>query len=1192
MEPTLTIVKGANNTSPSFGATVTYTLTMSHTSASNSVAFDVTLTDSLPTGLTLNPASLHVTGPAPSSTTVVGNTITLTFASFAHGSTSTLTYDATVGLPGSVTLGQVLTNNATAIWTSLPDSDPNERTGASGPGSGLNNYAAAITAPVTVSGIDLTLTKDDNTPKATAGATLTYVLHWANVGDATTTNVVLTETVPVGTTYTGTGWTCAGGDTAGHTCTYAVGRVGGGTSGNVNFAVTVEDPIPPTLTGISNTASVDDVGGTFTDPTPDDNHWTHDDTIDLVDLSLTKTVDDATPNANQVVEFTLTVSNDGPAVATGVKVTDTLPASLHFAGATPNAGGSYDSTTGVWTVGSVAEHGSQSMTLRATVTSIVPATNVAEVTHEDQRDFDSTPANGVTSEDDYATATEIPKIVDLGVTKVAAPSHPDVGANVTYTITATNNSAIDATGVKVTDILNPVGLTYVPADSNATAGIYHSDTHIWDIGPLAHGASATLTLVATVSVSGAIGNTATITGDQFDDNDSNNTATTSTDQLVDLVVHKSVDNETPNVGTTVVFTVVVSNNGPGTATGVTISDVLPDGLTFDHVSATEGSYEESNGTWTVGSVSLSDSPTLTIWAEVKSPAPSTNTASVLHVDEPQSDTTNDHYSVTVTPPQADLVISKTVHDPRPSVTDDDYFTIVVTNNGPDTATNVSVTDPLPDGLTYASTGSSATRGTFDGPGGTWSIGTLAIGESATVTLHVTVTVDQQDYKNTAKVTADQDDPHPDNNESSASLSTRVVDIAVAKVADNPTPNVGKQVTFTVTVSNGGPDGATQLVVRDPLPTGLTFVAALPSGGTYDSISGDWTIGDLANGASVTLAITAKVVDSGTIENTAAVHGLLQLDSDHSNDSSKATIEVPPAADLSLSKTVDNAAPDKGTQVTFGIKIVNDGPDATSGVDVGDPLPEGLTYVSSAPSVGTYDQTTGDWAIGTMADGDVETLTVTATVDVEDPITNTVEVTASSLYDPDSTPNNHDKSEDDQSSAEINPHGVADLSLTKTASSAPVHKGDQTTYTIVVTNNGPDAASGVIVRDELPAGLSYVSSSGPYDPTTGAWPVGYLSVGNSATLTITARVGQTGSITNTAQVAASDQRDPDPANGEATAVIAAGGATPPPTVVVETGLPAGDPGSLALWVLGLALAGFALMSMGPRATRGRRLRLRR
>jgi len=170
--------------------------------------------------------------------------------------------------------------------------------------------------------------------------------------------------------------------------------------------------------------------------------------------------------------------------------------------------------------------------------------------------------------------------------------------------------------------------------------------------------------------------------------------------------------------------------------------------------------------------------------------------------------------------------------------------------------------------------------------------------------------------------------------------------------------------------------------------------------------------------------------------------------------------------------------------------------------------------------------------------------------------------------------------------------VADLSLTKTASPAVVHKGDHTTYTIVVTNNGPDPAAGVVVRDQLPAGISYVSSSGAYNPTTGAWTVGSLAVGSSATLTITAAVGQTGSITNTADVVASNQRDPDPGNGEATVSVSAGGATPPPTVTTQTGLPAGDPGTLALWVLGTALAGFALMSMGPRATRSRRFRLRR
>ena len=72
----------------------------------------------------------------------------------------------------------------------------------------------------------------------------------------------------------------------------------------------------------------------------------------------------------------------------------------------------------------------------------------------------------------------------------------------------------------------------------------------------------------------------------------------------------------------------------------------------------------------------------------------------------------------------------------------------------------------------------------------------------------------------------------------------------------------------------------------------------------------------------------------------------------------------------------------------------------------------------------------------------------------------------------------------------------------------------------------------------------------------------------------------------------ERPDPDPGNGEATVSVSAGGATPPPTVTTQTGLPAGDPGTLALWVLGTALAGFALMSMGPRATRSRRFRLRR
>jgi len=68
------------------------------------------------------------------------------------------------------------------------------------------------------------------------------------------------------------------------------------------------------------------------------------------DLSLTKTVDDATPQYQQNVTFTLTAHNNGPATATNVAVTDKLPTGLKFV----SADGNYDAATGVWTVGNLA----------------------------------------------------------------------------------------------------------------------------------------------------------------------------------------------------------------------------------------------------------------------------------------------------------------------------------------------------------------------------------------------------------------------------------------------------------------------------------------------------------------------------------------------------------------------------------------------------------------------------------------------------------------------------------------------------------------------------------------------------------------------------------------------------------------------------------------------------------------------
>ena len=113
---------------------------------------------------------------------------------------------------------------------------------------------------------------------------------------------------------------------------------------------------------------------------------------------------------------------------------------------------------------------------------------------------------------------------------------------------------------------------------------------------------------------------------------------------------------------------------------------------------------------------------------------------------------------------------------------------------------------------------------------------------------------------------------------------------------------------------------------------------------------------------------------------------------------------------------------------------------------------------------------------------------------------------------------------------------ADLKLSKSVDPTSAGPGDQVTFTITVENKGPNDATGVEVTDQLPSGYTYVSSTpsqGTYDPATGVWDVGDLANGDSATLTITATVNASGDYTNTAEVTALDQTDPDstPNNGD-------------------------------------------------------------
>jgi uncharacterized repeat protein (TIGR01451 family) len=252
-----------------------------------------------------------------------------------------------------------------------------------------------------------------------------------------------------------------------------------------------------------------------------------------------------------------------------------------------------------------------------------------------------------------------------------------------------------------------------------------------------------------------------------DTNPANNNATEintlTTD--ADLALRKTVNDSTPNVGDTVTFTVTLTNNGPNTATNVTVSDGLPAGLTLVSATPSQGSY--AGGVWTVGTVTTTAAPTLTLTALVVSPNAETNTAAISHSDQLDTDTANNSASATVTPQQADLAVRKTISNPALVVGDTFTFTVIVTGNGPSTATGVQVTDMLPAGLTFVS--SNPSQGSYDPATGLWNVGTVASGASATLTIQVQA-ASAGSETNSAKIShSDQFDSNTANNTGSVSF---------------------------------------------------------------------------------------------------------------------------------------------------------------------------------------------------------------------------------------------------------------------------------------------------------------------------------------------------------------------------------------------------------------------------------------
>jgi uncharacterized repeat protein (TIGR01451 family) len=324
---------------------------------------------------------------------------------------------------------------------------------------------------------------------------------------------------------------------------------------------------------------------------------------------------------------------------------------------------------------------------------------------------------------------------------------------------------------------------------------------------------------------------------------------------------------------------------------------------------------------------------------------------------------------------------------------DGVYTVTVTHNGPGSASSAEVADATPPGLVFVSNSGDCTT-PFP-----CLLGPLATGETRTITSTFTIPPGYSGpspFTNTATVSSSTPDPIAANDSSGVATAVGDADLSIGKTG--PLSAIrGTDVVYTVTVSNGGPDDAVSTAVSDTTPAGLTFV----------STGGDCTtafpcaLGTVPVGATRTITARYHVPSDysgpSPLSNTATVSSALP-DAAGGNNSATAETAIVNGADLSIT----NAGPafaTRAAEITYTIVVANAGADAASSVEVADPTPAGLTFVSNAGAC----TAAFPCSLGTLAAGETRTITATFSVpadqDVSAPIVNTATV-SSAVPDPD------------------------------------------------------------------------------------------------------------------------------------------------------------------------------------------------
>ena len=970
--------------------------------------------------------------------------------------------------------------------------------------------AANDTNIVPINVIDLAVNKTANHQNKTYnyGDNVEYVIEIVNNGPGIATDIIATDNLPEGLKFINAnvpgGWTLS---ISNNKITINGEKLANGEK----VLITIIAKAAKSNTTLINNIKVNGTG--FDSNISNNNDSETIKITPLVDLAITKVVDNANPLFDSIITYTITVVNNGPDASTDVVVKDIWPANgLKFITST----GTYNPATGIWNVGELGSNEIATLTITAKTTAVGKFENKVSV---NGTGYDSNLSNNNAS-----VNITVPDCVILNITKVATggivSEEPNkeviAGEKITYTVIVSNYGPSVATNVYLTDLFNADELLNMEYNSNGNWVKYNNGIALGDIDV---NEAVMILFRATVnhSTRGLINNTVKITTDikdargNFEANETVKAIDNST-----LVINKTSNVDAINPGDLFNYTIVITAEGSSDSLGVILTDKLDQSLldAQNAVFYVNGNYVGKwNGSYNIGTLKTGNSVTVTI--EVKALNSANKDIFNKAIVENEEGFINES-NKTVHVNTVDLAINKTSDKVTYKYLDNVIYTIVVTNHGSDDSFNVTVRDVLPNTLRFISA-----SGNYNPTTGIWFIGHLAKGQSATLTITAQA-IFPGIITNDANVTGSGYDVNLTNNHDNITITVPdCVILNVNKVAIGGVINItggiknvvaGEEVIYQVLVSNHGPSTAVNVVLTDNYQTkDLTVVAYSLDNITWIPYTkgANINLGDMTSGSSILVYFKAMVNASTR----GIVHNVVNITTDTDDVrgifSAEEHVNVMANSTLKVDKTAEIKELNPGDTAHFIVTVIVGGSSDSLNVNLRDILDNKLLDINSAKysiNGGILSDFNGNIYLGNMLTG------TTVTVDIWVKVLDTADRDVFNLVNV--TSDEHPEGNTSNVSVHVR---IVDLAVDKLVNDSVPKYLDMIEYTIIVVNNGPDKSFNVTVGDLLPDGVKFIRSDGRYDPVTGVWFVGDLDANESVTLKIVVQVIKVGNITNNVNV---------------------------------------------------------------------------